>query len=160
MTRTIEEIREQEELVITPELLRSPRATVYSSGLIVSEYSYDPVYRPPPNVGRAVLCLWFILVATAAGLWWLERGNEWAVFAVAAMLGLVIYAAAHAVWEIYRATRGDVSDKVHVLNICVGDESATSFFESRDKAEVDAVRAEIEAVFAGIDRKKRLGSRE
>jgi hypothetical protein len=156
LTRTIEEIRKQEDLVISPELLRSPRATVYSSGLIVSVYSYDPSFPPTPHVGGAGLGLWFALVATGAGLWLLEQGNEWAVFAVAAATALVVYAAAHLVREIRRATRRDTSGTVHVLSISMGDENATNFFQSDDEAEVDAVRAEIERVFAGIDHKGRL----
>ena len=149
MTRTLAEIKEQEELVISPEMVRSKQATLYRKGLMLSVYSYEnPPHYTEPNVAGAVLWLWLALVATAAAVWWLERGNEAGVFLVGGMIGLVVYALAHVAKTAYQARHRDETRIVHVLNVSVGDEHGTTFLESTDKAEVDTVRAEIERVFA------------
>jgi hypothetical protein len=158
VTRTIAEIQEQEQLVISAEVIRSPRATFYRSGPMVSVYSYDPDFRARPNIGPAVLWLWLTLVGTATALWWLQRGNELGFYFVAMAMGLVVYAAAHVVREIYRATHKDTHGEIHVLNISMGEDSSVNLFESRDKAEVDAVRAEIERVFAGVAARESPGT--
>ena len=147
MTRTIDEIREQEGLLISPDIVKSERATVSRSGVLLSVYSFEPNgYQPGPSVSGAILWLWLALVATGVALWWLQQGNEIAVYAVAAMIGVDAYALAHLVRTIYR--RHETAEMTYALNLSIGNEYGTNIFESRDKAEVEAVRAEVERVFA------------
>lgn len=149
MSRTFEQIREQEQLVISPQMLRSDRATVYGTGAMLSAYSYETGdYAGDSDVIGAILWLWLCLVATAAALWWLQQGAEVALYLVALATGLVVHALAYLARMIHRRRKAGARGTLYVLSVSVGNDHTANFFESGDKAEVEAVRAEIERVFA------------